>query len=96
MSYSVAGARELAVRALVHIADRPELASALLAGSGLKPEALRQAAESPDFCLHILDFLLEDDSRVLDFAQALAIRPEEVMAARTALGGPGSYGWEPD
>ncbi|RNF33384.1 DUF3572 domain-containing protein [Paracoccus methylarcula] len=96
MSYSAVAAQELAVRALVHIAEHPDLASALLATSGLRPEALRQAARDPDFCVHVLDFLLEDDRRVLDFAQSLSIRPDEVLSARMALAGPGSFGWEPD
>lgn len=96
MSYSAAAAQELAVKALIHIADHPDLASALLASSGLRPEALRQAAQDPDFCTHVLDFLLEDDRRVLDFARSMSIRPEEVLTARTALGGPGSFGWEAD
>lgn len=96
MSYSIQAAEQLALQALSHIAARPELVSALFTSSGLDPETLRKAAESPDFHAHLLDFLLEDDRRVLDFSQAIGIRPEEVLAARTVIGGPGSFGWEPD
>lgn len=96
MSYSVRAAEELALKALSHIAEQPELISALFASSGLDSETLREAAKSPDFHAHLLDFLLEDDRRVLDFAQAIGIRPEDVLTARTVIGGPGSFGWEPD
>lgn len=96
MSYSVRAAEELALKALSHIAEHPELVSALFVSSGLDPETLREAARSPNFHTHLLDFLLEDDRRVLEFSQAVGIRPEEVLAARTVIGGPGSFGWEPD
>ena len=55
---------------------------------------MRRAAGDPDIALHVLDYLLEDDARVLDAAADLNIKPGDLMAARTALAGPGSYGWE--
>lgn len=96
MSYDRRAAEDLAMRALSHIAERPDLVTALFASSGLSAEMLRKAAESPDFHAHLLEFLLEDDRRVIDFAQAEGIRPEDVLTARTALAGPGSFGWEAD
>lgn len=96
MSFNEKAAEELAMRVLSHIAERPDLVSALFASSGLNAEMLRKAAESPDFHAHLLDFLLEDDRRVVDFAQEEGIRPEQVLTARTVLAGPGSFGWEPD
>lgn len=96
MSYSAQAAEELALRALTHIAGQPELVSAFLANSGMEPDQLREAARSPEFHQYLLDFILEDDRRVLDFAQSLGLRPEEVLAACTAIAGPGSYGWEAD
>ncbi len=96
MSYSVRAAEELALQALSYIAGHPELVSALFASSGLDTETLRKAAESPDFHAHLVDFLLEDDRRVLGFSRAIGSRPGEVLTARTVLGGPGSFGWEPD
>lgn len=96
MSYTPQAARDLALRALPHIAADDELVEALLAMTGLRPQDLRQAVSDPGFALSLLDFLLEDDQRVLRFAQAAGIRPEEVMSARIALAGPGSHGWEAD
>lgn len=96
MAFSKAAAQELAVEALLYLADRPELTEALLASTGLQAQDLRRAAAEPEFCLHVLDFLVEDDALVIEFAEAANIRPEQVMTARTALAGPGSYGWEPE
>lgn len=96
MGYTPSTARDLAMLALQHIAADDEQVAALLAATGLRAQDLRQAVAEPGFALSLLDFLLEDDRRVLDFAETARIRPEEVMAARTVLAGPGSYGWEAD
>lgn len=96
MAFSPAAAHELALDALLHVAGYPDLTEALLAASGMMPDGLRAAAQDPQFHVAVLDFLLEDDQRVVDFAAARGIRPEEVLAARTALSGPGSFGWEAD
>lgn len=96
MSYSRAAADDLALQALIHVVSQPELASALMTASGLAPDAFRQAAQDPEFRIYLLDFILEDDRRVQDFSADAGIRPEEVLAARTALAGPGSFGWDPD
>lgn len=94
MAYSGAGAKELATQALLFLSERPDMISGFLGSSGMRPEDLRQSVGSASFCISVLDFLLEDDRRVLDFAQNNGIRPEEVLTARTALAGPGSFGWE--
>ena len=65
-----------------------------LGATGLQPQDLRQAAGNPDIALHVLDYLLEDDQRVLEAAADLQVVPGDLLQARTALAGPGSYGWE--
>lgn len=96
MSYSRQPAEDLAMTVLLHVLQNPDLAERLLAESGLQAEALRGAAGDPEFRVSVLEFLLADDARVVDFSRASGIRPEEVLAARTALAGPGSFGWEAD
>lgn len=96
MSFSESRARDLAMSALLHIAGQPELTTAFLAASGLRPQDLRGLAESPELAVHVLDFLLETDSRVVEAAEALSVGPQDLMAARVALAGPGSFGWEVD
>lgn len=94
MVHNSRGADDLAMAGLVYIAERPELVSTFLGATGLQAQDLRGMAGSPELGLHVLDFLLEDDSRVLDAAEALQIRPQDLMSARVAIAGPGSYGWE--
>ncbi|WP_295048384.1 DUF3572 domain-containing protein [uncultured Paracoccus sp.] len=94
MTYTRDSAHDLAMTVLLYMVERPDLIGQFLDSSGLQPQDLRQAAGSSDIALHVLDFLLEDDRRVLEAARDLDIAPGEVMAARTALAGPGSYGWE--
>lgn len=78
-------ARELAAEALGFIASDPEMVTALLEASGLQPGDLRRAAAKPEFGLFLLDFILQEDSRVLAFAADRALRPESVLQAREWL-----------
>ncbi|MDS9468408.1 DUF3572 domain-containing protein [Paracoccus sp. MBLB3053] len=80
-------ARDIADRGFVHIAGEAELVSALLAQSGSDVAGLKAMAGRPEFGQFILDFLLENDRRVLDFAQAEGIAPQRVVMARAVLGG---------
>lgn len=94
MTYTRESAQELATVVLLHMTERPDLIGGFMEASGLRPQDLRQVAGNPDIALHVLDYLLEDDRRVLDAAADLQIAPGDLMQARTALAGPGSYGWE--
>ncbi|UXU74760.1 MULTISPECIES: DUF3572 domain-containing protein [unclassified Paracoccus (in: a-proteobacteria)] len=70
-----------------HIAGNPELIGAFLAQSGCDVAGLRQMAARPEFAVFVLDFLLEQDQRVLDFAAATGLAPQRVQMARAVLGG---------
>lgn len=96
MAVSQAQARDLAMQILVMLVDRPQDLAQFMDGSGLRPADLRDIAERPDIDLYLLDFIVEDDARICSFAEALSVKPQEIMTARTALAGPGSYGWEAD
>lgn len=67
------------------IASDPQMITALLEMSGLQPGDLRQAAAKPEFGLFLLDFILQEDSRVLAFAADQSLRPEAVLQAREWL-----------
>lgn len=94
MTYTREAAQELATAALLYLAENPELIADFLGSTGLQPQDLRSVATNPDMALHVLDYLLEDDRRVMDGAGPLGVAPGDLMHARTALSGPGSYGWE--
>ena len=59
----------------------------MLAASGMQPADLRAVATKPEFGIFLLDFILQDDRRVLDFARIQAVRPESVLHAREILSG---------
>lgn len=84
------------MQVLIALVDRPEDLARFMEMSGLRPADLRAVAEQPEIALHLLDFIVEQDDRITSFADALNLRPHDIMAARTALAGPGSYGWEAD
>lgn len=96
MAYTIEQAQDLATEILLTLVERPEDLSHFMGASGLAPDDLRQIAQRPDIAVFLLDFVVENDERIHEFAQALQLRPQDVMAARTALAGPGSYGWESD
>jgi len=80
-------ARDIADAGFTHIAGDPGLVERLLAQSGSTVAGLRAMAARPEFAVFVLDFLLEEDRRVLDFAQAAQIAPQRVQMARAVLGG---------
>ena len=83
----------LAQAALVWLAGEPRLLGLFLSQSGADPGALRGLAADPAFLGSVLDFLLEDDGRVLAFAAAAGHRPEDVGRRRAALPGGATPDW---
>lgn len=96
MAISQQGAQELATDILLALAERPEQLAGFLGTSGLEPSALRQVASRPEIAVFLLDYIVEQDDRLLEVAQGIGRDPRDIMAARTVLSGPGSYGWEAD
>lgn len=96
MSDAGQAAQDLALAGLGYIAADADLIGPFLAMSGADAADLRRIARRPEFLVFVLDFLLESDDRVIGFAAAQGIRPEQIQRARLALGGPGEYGWSPD
>ena len=83
----ISEARDIADQGFQHIAGDAELVSGLLAQSGTDVAGLRAMAGRPEFAQFVLDFLLEQDQRVLDFAASAGIQPQRVVMARAVLGG---------
>ncbi len=79
----------LAQEALIWMADRPGVLEAFLGASGAAPAQLGARARDPEFLGFVLDFLLQSDALVLEFAQDHDMAPERPARARAAL--PGSY-----
>lgn len=88
-----AQAETLAAQALAWIAADEEALGALMGAAGLAPQDLRARAGEPEFLGFVLDFVLEDEMRVLDLAAALGLPPEQVASARAALPGGDTPFW---
>lgn len=86
----------MAEQVLFYLSGEPELLAQFLTDSGMAPQDIRSALMQAESCVALLDFIAQDDRRLVAFAQQAQIRPEDVMRLRTTLAGPGSYGWEAD
>lgn len=80
-------AETLGLRALAHVVGQDALLGAFLAATGADAAALRRGAGDPAFLGAVLDFLLQEDARVLAFAEAEGIPPTWPGLARAALPG---------
>ena len=78
----------MAIEALGFLAGDAERLERFLAISGLGPHNLRRAAADPAFLGAVLDYLASDEKLLLAFAAEGHRRPEDVVRARDALGGP--------
>jgi len=86
-------AEAVAIKALVWIAERDELASSFLGASGAAADELRSRAADPEFLGFVLDFLLSDEEALLGFCEDVAIKPDTPMRARAALPGGDMPNW---
>jgi Protein of unknown function (DUF3572) len=77
----------LALQALEWLAGKEDLVNAFLGGSGLSPADLARTGEDAVMMASILDFLLEDESRLLEFCADIGISPAAPLAARAYLPG---------
>lgn len=69
------------------LVEQEDLVNAFLGASGLSPADLAQIAARPELMAAVLDFLLEDETRLLAFCADAGIAPTEPMSARLALPG---------
>lgn len=75
----------LALRALAWTLGDAGRAERLLALTGLTPDDLRARADAPTVLAAALGFLESHEPDLIGCAAALAVRPEALVAARTAL-----------
>lgn len=82
---TAAAAREVAIGALGFLAVDPERIAPFLAESGLAPADLRGVVGSPAFQVAVLDYLINHQDLLLDYAGGAQIEPGHVVAAREIL-----------
>lgn len=86
-------AETVALQALVWILEDDELTTRFLGMSGADPQMLRQNADSAEVLCSVMDFILTEDKMVLEFAGAVNVPPETVVAARHSLPGGEQVHW---
>ena len=79
--------QEVVVHAITYLANTPEELGLFLAYSGNGPEDLRAQLHMPSFQAGLLDFLLEQETILLNFAKAEQLKPQDILLARLALPG---------
>lgn len=86
-------AETLGLRALAWLAGNDELLAVFLGSTGAALGDLRRQAREPEFLGSVLDFLLQDDAWVLDFAADAGVSPGDLGLARQALPGGAPMHW---
>ena len=77
----------IGLAALGFLAAEPERLVRFLALTGVTLEDLRRRAGEPSLLAAVLDHLLGDESLLFIFAEAEALHPAEIAAARRKLPG---------
>ena len=77
----------LALEALAWLAAQPDAIAKFLTLSGLEASDLRRAVTDSGLQTSVLDFLLGDESLLLEFCESASLKPPAVHTARYRLGG---------
>ena len=80
-------AQTVAILALSYLARDQDRLERFMGSTGLANDDLAQAAANPEMLGGVLDYLLSDETLLLDFTEDAGIAPEEPAQARRALPG---------
>lgn len=80
-------AEVLALQALAWMVADPDLLGAFLGQSGLAPADLGRAAGDGGLLAGVMDFLAQEDARMLEAARALGVAPARLAEAGARLSG---------
>nr|WP_236012611.1 DUF3572 domain-containing protein [Methylobacterium ajmalii] len=91
---SESAAEALGARVFDYVTGDPGRLLRFMETSGLSPDALRQAAGTPELAAGLLDHVVADEELLLACASALEIAPEQITQAWRRLGPPdaGEFG----
>lgn len=81
------GAENLAIEALVFLAQQPELMNRFLSLTGIEASSIREAANEPAFLTGVLQFFLAHEPTLMQFCAASGHRPESMNQALHKLPG---------
>ena len=83
----------LAARILGWLAEEPDRIAQFATAAGTEPGNLREQSQEPGFSGFVLDFLLANETMLIDCCAALSIPPDHPMKARCSLPGGGLPNW---
>lgn len=82
-----AAAEQLAIRALVFLADDAQELGRFLALTGIETDDIRVAAQEPGFLAGVLEYICSHQPLLLAFGRAEGIDPAEIDRALGAISG---------
>jgi hypothetical protein len=82
-----ATAETIALQALAYLVSEEETLRGFLGQTGVSADDMRSRAGNAEFLAGILDFLFEQDERLIAFCNRTSISPEQAQKARSALPG---------
>ena len=85
-------AETVAIQALGWLAGDEERLGRFMGLAGLSVAELRARAGDPEFLGGVLDFVLENEALLVEFAGTAGLKPEAVLRLRRQL--PGAPVWE--
>ncbi|MBI3503492.1 MAG: DUF3572 domain-containing protein [Proteobacteria bacterium] len=85
-------AETVAIQALGWIATDEERLGRFMGLAGLSVDELRARASEPEFLGGVLDFVLENEALLVEFAAVAELKPEAILRLRRQL--PGAPVWE--
>ena len=93
MVYTQESAEVIALRVLGWLAGNSELLPIFQGSTGAGETELREGAQDSTFLGAVLDFVMLDDSWVIECCEALKVPNETLMQARQALPGGEQVNW---
>lgn len=84
-------AENLAIEALVFLAQQPELMNRFLSLTGIEASSIREAASEPAFLTGVLQFFLAHEPTLIQFCEATGHKPEIINQALHYLPGGNSH-----
>ena len=79
--------KALAHEALLEILEDAHRSQRFLAVTGTTPQQIRSEMDRPEFIAAILDFMMEDEAFLKDFADSQDLNPAAITLARLRLPG---------
>ena len=80
-------AEVLAIQGVSFLASDDDRIARFMANSGMSADSLTHGIHDPAILAGVLDYLLSDDSLLLDFAEYAGVAPETPALARAVLPG---------